>query len=74
MNVIRAHDYLMPPESKPDFKALRRIMAGFIIATAISFCICVAMIIRSGRLMREHHPQHAAIHTPCRCNGQCMRH
>jgi hypothetical protein len=73
MKVIGAHDYLPLPSPKQDFKELRRIMAGFIVAVAICAGICAATIRRDARRMREHSAARPATHLPCRCLGQCGR-
>lgn len=69
MKPLRAHDYPSPvPE--PDFRGLRRIMAGFILA--ILFCVAM-IIITTIRTARMHHvPAAPAIR--CICMGRCMRH
>jgi hypothetical protein len=65
MNVIRAHDYLPAPQ--PDFKALRRIMAGLIASAVICFGICMALIVRDRPVARH------AVHPHCACGGKCLR-
>jgi hypothetical protein len=72
MNVNRAHDYLPLPAPKPEFKELRRIMAGFIVATVICAGICAATIVRDNALHKQH-PYHAASQVRCTCMGRCPR-
>lgn len=68
MSAIPAHDYLpVPPQ--PDFKALRRIMAGLIASAIICFGICMAMIVRAG----PRPVVRLAVHPRCACGGKCLR-
>ena len=74
MQVIRMHDYLTyaPKHTKPNVKALRRIMVSFFAATGIAFCICMLVITRNVKAINNSPPQRAAIHR-CQCKAQCIR-
>ena len=66
MKPLRAHDYLPPVQNtKPDFRGLKVIMAGFAITTIACLGICIALI--------AHRPTRAAAH-PAQCRCRCTGH
>ena len=71
MNALRVRDYLppSPQDAQPDFKALRRIMAGLIASAVICFGICMALILRDG----PRPVVQPAAHPRCACGGKCLR-
>jgi hypothetical protein len=68
MNVIRAHDYR--PQVEPDFKGLKRIMAGFIAATVLFFALTMWFVRRT--IGTYHVTHNRAIHS-CTCAALCSR-
>ena len=71
MKLLRAHDYPVataPPV--PNLRALRRIMAAFIVAAAICFAICITLIFRQANA--GHAVTRRAINH-CICGGHCLR-
>jgi hypothetical protein len=72
MNVIRAHDY--PPVTAPqvpNLKALRRIMAAFIVSAALCLIIAITIAVLNPppRLVA-----HSARRCACRKAGSCCLH
>ena len=69
---LRAHDYpdLTARAPVPDVKALRRIMAAFIVSAGFCLAICILFVARNARMPRP------ALHKTmphCKCTGHCMR-
>lgn len=76
MNLIQAHDRYpySAPYAQPNVKALRRILAAFLAATALASVICMLVIMRDIRAINNRPPQKAAIHhCTCKGAGQCIR-
>jgi hypothetical protein len=71
MNALRVRDYFppSPQDARPDFKALRRIMAGLIASAIICFGVCTALIVRDSRRPAVR----PAVHPRCACGGKCLR-
>ena len=74
MQVIRMHDYLTyaPKHTKPNVKALRRIMVSFFAAIAITCVICM-LIIRRDIVAQDSPPQHRAAVHHCTCKENALR-